>query len=156
MCYDGLTEHALELRGYEALAERFGEHADPIVGASVAWTYYNRAITLSSLSRLSEAVSSYDLAIELGRKSRDDKDVDAKELVAKSMYNRANTLVQMDKSAEAELAYLEVIEAFGNSDALGLQEQVARSRASLATLYFKLDETKKALAEGSLLSARRS
>jgi len=123
-CVGKLGRREEELKLYDAVDERYGKSADPLVLEQVATALVNKGAVLGKSGKPAEAIAVCD---EVAKRFGDAKEPGIIEDVATALVNKGVALGESGKPSEANAVYDEVAKRFGDAKEPGIMEQVARA-----------------------------
>ncbi len=126
-CLGSLGQTDEELKLYDFVVEQYGSESG--MHAEVALAFFSKAIVLGNLDKIDEANSYYDqVLLTLGDAPEDE----ARELIAKALFNKSLILSKTNRREEALEVCREIIDKYATSLDPTLQELVSRTQNSMA------------------------
>ncbi|HXF30283.1 MAG TPA: tetratricopeptide repeat protein [Solirubrobacterales bacterium] len=108
---------------YRDVGERFGDDRDPEIRRKVGMATVNMGVAHSRLGRHEEALAVFEELLE----RIDGVDPGLPEHVVIALFGKGNELADLDRSAEAAVAYQEVVDRFGDLDDEAVREHVSKA-----------------------------
>jgi len=142
-CFDSLGAENVELTLYDHVIENYSIQDDGQIKLKLVWVHYNKAIILGRQGKAQEALVEYERAIALaGTLEKTSEILGAS---AKSRYNMANLLNEMQRREEAESVLSQIISECSHFDDTELLEQVGKARVSLGMSFMATDKKMEAI-----------
>ena len=150
LALDREGRHEEELRVYDELVARFGDHPEPAVREKVCLALRAKAITLFDLERDGEALEVGD---DLVARFREDTGPEFEDCVAWTLNNKAEALFETDRPDEAIAVVDELLRLYDRAEGLD-SEPVTDALLEKASALRDLGRTEDALAAYGVIVER--